>query len=137
MKIVYDQRLMKYMILFENLTRVKVKDIYARGESLWFVIEKGGMFKAIGKNGSKVKKVEDMIKKKIKLIEYDSDVCKFCVGMIYPVKAKNIELKDDDLIITCEDFKSKGLLIGRERKNLKELKEVLLRYFKIGDIIVK
>ena len=137
MKIVYDQQLMKYIILFENLTHVKVKDVYSRNGSLWFVIQKGGMFRAVGKNGMKVKKIENLVKKKIKVIEYDEDVCRFSSHLIYPVKAKKIEFVDDNLVFECEDSKSKGLLIGRERKNLKELKEVLSRYFKIGDIIIR
>ena len=137
MKVIYDQQLMKYMILFENLTHVKVKDAYLRGSSIWFVIEKGGMFKAVGKNGVKVKKIENLLKKKIKVIEYDEDICKFSSHLIYPIKTSNIEFVEDELIITVNDFKSKGLLIGRERKNLKELKEILSRNFKVNEIIVK
>jgi len=137
MKIVYDQQLMKYIILFENLTHVNVKDVYSRNGSLWFVVQKGGMFRAVGKNGERVKKIENMVKKKIKIIEYDDDVCVFSSHLIYPVKAKNIEFDEGNLVFECEDSKSKGLLIGRDRKNLKELKEVLSRYFKIDDIIVR
>tara|TARA_Y100000310_G_C20275213_1_gene619888 strand:+ start:84 stop:470 length:387 start_codon:yes stop_codon:yes gene_type:complete len=128
---------MKYIILFENLTHVKVKDAYQRNGSLWFVIEKGGMFRAVGKNGERVKKIENMLKKKVKLVEYDDDVCRFSSHLIYPVKAKNIEFSDGNLVFELNDVKSKGLLIGRERKNLKDLKEVLSRYFKVDDIIVK
>ena len=69
MKLVYDERLMKYIILFENLTKAKVKDAYlGENESIWFIIEKGGMFKAVGKNGSNIKKIENMLKKKIKVL---------------------------------------------------------------------
>jgi transcription termination/antitermination protein NusA len=137
MKIVYDQQLMKYIILFENLTKVRVKDAYLRNGSVWFVIEKGGMFRAVGKNGFKVKKIENMLKKKVKLIEYDENICKFSSGLIYPVKARNIELVEKNLVIEVNDTKSKGLLIGRERKNLNELKEVLSRYFKFDDVVIK
>lgn len=138
MKLVYDEKLMKYIILFENLTKAKVKDAYlGENESIWFIIEKGGMFKAVGKNGSNIKKIENMLKKKIKVIEYNSDICKFVSNLIYPVNAKSIELNDKNLIISVDDYKSKGLLIGRERRNLKGLKEVLLRYFEINNINVK
>ena len=69
MKLVYDEKLMKYIILFENFTKVKVKDAYLREEGIWFVIKEGGLFKAVGKSGIKVKKLESMVKKKIKVIE--------------------------------------------------------------------
>ena len=137
MKLVYDEKLMKYIILFENLTGVKVKDAYLREESIWFVIQEGGMFKAVGKNGFKVKKIENLVKKKVKVIEFNEDICKFSVNLVYPVKPKEIEFLDGNLEISVNDTKSKGLLIGRERKNLKGLKEVLSRYFEINDIIIK
>jgi len=136
MKIVYDQKLMSYIILFENLTNVKVKDVYERGDSMWFVIEKGGFYKVVGKNGSKIKRIENLMKRKIRVIEFD-EICKFSSNLIYPVKAEKIEFEERKLNITVPDTKSKALLIGRERRNLKELKEVLKRYFDIEDIIIK
>lgn len=137
MKLVYDEKLMKYIILFENFTKVKVKDAYLREESIWFVIYDGGMFKAVGKNGFKVKKLESMVKKKVRIIEFNDDICKFSTNLIYPVKPLNIEFNDGKLEISVSDIKSKGLLIGRERKNLKGLKEVLSRYFEVNDILIK
>ncbi len=138
MKLVYDEKLMKYIILFENFTKVKVKDAYLREDnSICFIIEKGGMFKAVGRNGIKVKKIESMLKKKIRIIEFDDDICKFASNLSYPVKPKDIELNNGKIEIFVEDSKSKGLLIGRERKNLKELKEVLLRHFNFDDVIIR
>lgn len=137
MKLVYDEKLMKYIILFENFTKVKVKDAYLRDDGIWFIIQDGGLFKAVGKNGVKVKKLESMVKKKIKVIEFNDDICKFSINLIYPVKPKNVEFNEGNLEIFVEDSKSKGLLIGRERKNLKGLKEVLLRYFRIDNILIK
>ena len=137
MKLVYDEKSMKYIILFENFTKVKVKDAYLREEGIWFVIKEGGLFKAVGKSGIKVKKLESMVKKKIKVIEFNDDICKFSVNLMYPVKPKNVEFNDGNLEIFVEDSKSKGLLIGRERKNLKGLKEVLSRYFEVNNILIK
>ena len=137
MKLVYDEKLMKYIILFENFTKVKVIDAYLREEGIWFVIKEGGLFKAVGKSGIKVKKLESMVKKKIKVIEFNDDICKFSVNLMYPVKPKNVEFNDGNLEIFVEDSKSKGLLIGRERKNLKGLKEVLSRYFEVNNILIK
>jgi len=137
MKLVYDEKLMKYIILFENLTHVKVKDAYLREESIWVVIQEGKMFKAVGKNGFKVKKIESMVKKKVKVIEFNEDICKFSTNLVYPVKPKGVEFIDGNLEISVDDAKSKGLLIGRERKNLNGLKEVLSRYFEVNDIMIK
>ena len=99
-----------------------------REEGIWFVIKEGGLFKAVGKSGIKVKKLESMVKKKIKVIEFNDDICKFSVNLMYPVKPKNVEFNDGNLEIFVEDSKSKGLLIGRERRNLLNFKEITKKY---------
>jgi len=137
MKIVYDEKLMKSMILFENLTGVKALDVILRSNSIWFVVEKGEIFKALGKNAFKVKKLENLFKKKIKLIEKSENIKEFATHLIYPIKAENMEFEEGILTIFVGDIRSKGLLIGRERKNLKELKETLSRYFKFEDIVIR
>ena len=137
MKIIYDATLMKSMILFENLTNVKVKDVYLRNNSYWFVVDSGMMFKAVGKNGVKIKKMENLFKKKVKVIEKSDDIKRFASNLIYPIKTEKIEFDDNILTISAGDIRTKGLLIGRERRNLKELKEILSRYFKFDDVIIR
>ena len=46
------------------------------------------------------------------------------------------EQKEKEVVITGEDTKTKGLLIGRDRVNLNKLIEVVKRYFDIEDISV-
>ena len=122
------------MTLFENLSGVRVKDAFLRNLSVNFIVDKGNLFKAIGKNGANIKKIENLIKKKIRVIEFNDDICKFADNFIYPIKAEKIEFEDKILKIYVHGAGTKGLLIGRESKNLKELKEILSRYFEIDDI---
>src|SRR3989344_3801696 len=134
MKIVYDTKLMQWMTLFENLSGVRLKDAFLRNASVNFIVDKGNLFKAVGKNGATVKKIENLIKKKIRIIEFNDDICKFVEHFIYPIKAEKIEFEDKILKIYVHGAGTKGLLIGRESKNLKELKEILSRYFDIIEI---
>ena len=134
MKIVYDTKLMQWMTLFENLSGVRLKDAFLRNSNVIFIVEKGNLFRAVGKNGATVKKIENLIKKKIRIIEFNEDICKFVDNFIYPIKAEKIEFENKILKIYVHGAGTKGLLIGRESKNLKELKEILSRYFEIDDI---
>ncbi|GAG19749.1 unnamed protein product [marine sediment metagenome] len=134
MKKVYDVKLMQWITLFENLSGVKVKDAFLRNGSINFIVNKGDLWRAVGKGGKTVKKIEGLIKKKIKIFEFDEDVCKFVANFIYPIKAEKIELEEGIINIYAQGAQTKGLLIGRESKNLKELKEILLRYFDIEGI---
>tara|TARA_Y100000310_G_scaffold325841_1_gene389971 strand:- start:1419 stop:1826 length:408 start_codon:yes stop_codon:yes gene_type:complete len=124
------KELMDYMVVFENLTRVHVKDCFENGDRLVFVVVEGSVMRAIGKNASNIKKLERLMKKKVKVVEGSSDPCRFVRSWIAPVKAESISLEDDRVVISVMDVKSKGLLLGRDRRNFKNLEEVFKRYFK-------
>jgi len=129
MKVIYDNQMMKLIALFENLSNVKVKDAFLK-DKLTFIVSKGSL-RIVLRN---INRIEDLMKRRIKIIEFDEDICKFAANIIYPVKAENIELKENELLISVNNGRTKGLLIGRESKNLKELKEVLSRYFSVEDV---
>ncbi|MBL7148000.1 MAG: NusA-like transcription termination signal-binding factor [Nanoarchaeota archaeon] len=123
----------QYINFFEKLTKAKVKNCFANN-ILTFVVNFGEMGKAIGKKGVNVKKIANLTKKKIKIVEFNPNPSIFIKNMIYPLKAS--EIKQDNTTIEIQaDTKTKGLLIGRNQKNLKDLKEIFNHYFK--DIQIK
>jgi transcription termination/antitermination protein NusA len=135
MKIKYDINLMKFMQLFENITHAKLKDCISN-EQLIFIVQDGEIGKAIGKGGSNVRRLEELLKKKIKIVEFNSDIKQFIRNFILPLQVKDINQEENIITIEGPDTKTKGLLIGRERKNLENLKNIVKRYFEIEDIKV-
>ena len=136
-KIKYDINLMKFISFFENLTRAKVKDCIDSGSSLIFVVQKGEIGKAIGKNASNIKRIENMLKRKVRIIEFDEDVTKFVRNVLAPIKVEEVELVDSKVIIRDNNMKTKGMIIGLDASNLKKHKEIVSRYFPIEDIVVE
>ena len=134
-KIKYNIDLMKYMQLFENLTRAKLKDCIA-SEQLIFIVEENEIGKAIGKKGSNVKRLEGLLNKKIKIVEFNPNIRQFIRNFVMPLQVKEITEENGIITIVGPDTKTKGLLIGRERKNLENLKDIVKRYFQIEDIKV-
>jgi len=59
-----------------------------------------------------------MLKKKIRLVEFNTNVCQFVANLIYPLKAKEIKEEEDVVSISVDDTKTKGLLIGRDRNKI-------------------
>mgnify|MGYP001578029970 FL=1 len=138
---------MKLITLFESMTGAKVKDCISnvdmRGSrkdsltnSLIFIMEENEMGKAIGKNGVNIKRMENALKKKIKLIEFNNDVLQFVKNMIYPIEIFDIKQEEDDIIIHGKDTSTKAMLIGRERQNINHLIGIVKRYFNVKDIKV-
>jgi N utilization substance protein A len=134
-KIKYDINIMKYMQVFESLTRAKLKDCIV-SEYLIFIVEENEIGKAIGKQGSNVRRIEGLLNKKLKIVEFSPDVKVFIRNFIMPLQAKEITQDNNIVTIAGPDTKTKGLLIGRDRKNLETLKSVVKRYFDIEDIKV-
>jgi N utilization substance protein A len=134
-KIKYDITAMKYISLFESLTNAHVKDCINE-EQVIFVVNENEIGKAIGKQGINVKKISNIIKKPIKIVEFSQDVLQFIKNFIYPLQVKEINNEENIITITGPDTKTKGMLIGRDAVNLNNLKNVVKRYFSIEDIKV-
>ena len=66
-KIKFDIELMKFISLFEKITKINAKDCFKSGAKLVFIVNPGYIGKAIGKGGVNIKKLESLFKKKIKI----------------------------------------------------------------------
>ena len=93
--------------------------------------------KVIGKNGENIKKLALKIKHKIRVIGFSDDIVKFVQNILYPLKGFEINREENKVIISTEDMKLKGKIFGRDRSNLKFVNEVVKRYFKDIEVIVR
>jgi transcription termination/antitermination protein NusA len=139
MVIKYDLQSMKYMTYFERLTKAKVKDCFEdSNENLIFVVQDGEIGKALGKNCKTVLKLKEKLpNKKVKIVEYSSNLIKFIKNLIFPYKVQEINQEDDTIKLKSDDMKTKGLLIGKNGRNLRNYEGIVNRYFKIKEIKVE
>ncbi len=149
----------KYISFFESATKSKVKDclIVQNGrivqplaeemsknhdqkddepERIVFVIEETQAGRAIGKHGENIKRFEQLVKKKVRVIEFNQDVRTFIRNAIYPTEVKEIVSDGKIVQITGNDKISTGHIIGRDGRNLDFLTELVKRYFDIEEIKV-
>lgn len=126
---------MKLMTLFESMSGAKVKDCIAN-KKIIFIIGENEMGKAIGRNGVNIKRMENMVKKKIKLIEFSDDVLQFVKNAVYPAEISSVEQENDIIKIRGKDTSTKAMLIGRERQNINYLTNIVKRYFDVKEIRV-
>ncbi len=137
MKIKFDSNVIKHISLFESMTHARVKDCFEDSQdTLVFIVEKGDIVKAIGKNGETAKKLKDLIKKKIKIVESSADIKEFIKSLILPLKADKIEQEGDLIYLKSNDVRTKGLLIGKAASNLRNYESIVQRYFPIKEIKV-
>ena len=137
MRIKYSLDVMKLMSTFETLTRAKLKDCFFIEEVIFFIVEPAQIGKAIGKKGANIKRLKSLFKQKeFRIIEFNPNLLRFIQNLFYPIRVKSIEQKDDIIEIGAPDLRTRGLLIGRGAKNLRNYEGITNRYFNIKEIKV-
>ncbi|MBT5022309.1 NusA-like transcription termination signal-binding factor [Candidatus Woesearchaeota archaeon] len=137
-KIIYDQQTIQQFSLFETITHAKCKDCFFDEvqNRLVFIVDGGHLWKALGKKSENVKKLEDKFGKKIKIVEYSNNLLTFIKNMVQPLRINKLEEEEGIITITEENMQTKGLLIGRNAKNLRNLETNIRRFFDIKEIKV-
>jgi len=122
---------MRYLNLFGKISRVNTRFCFKYNETIIFCVPKKLVSKAIGKNGENVKHMSEILRKKIKIITKPQgiqDVKSFIEDIISPVKFRDIEVKENEIIITAGS-QSKAALIGRNKRRFLEMQKIVKDFF--------
>ena len=122
--------------MFESLTKASVKDCIVEEGRIIFIVRKGEIAKAIGKKGANIRKVENLIKKKVKIIEFSEDLVEFVKNVVAPLKVLDVVDVEGIVTVTPVDSKIRGMLIGRSAVNLRGFEAIVQRYFPIKEMKV-
>lgn len=138
-KITYDMALMHHIALFEQLTHAKLRDCFQDPvrNCLTFVVEQGEVGKALGKGAINLRRLEELLKKRVRIVEFADNPLQLIHNFIQPLQAKNIERDAEDrIVITGADEQTNGRIIGRNAQNLRSLETNVRRYYAVKEIKV-
>lgn len=135
---IIDMQSMRYINLFEKVSKVSTTKVFMYNNQIIYAVPKDKVSTAIGKNAVNVKKLSDILRKKIKIVTMpaidDNDgIGKFVAEVVAPVEFNKVEVNDNSVVITA-GRQSKAALIGRNRIREKELGDVLKNFFHIGKL---
>jgi N utilization substance protein A len=119
MKIKYDFAVMKFISMFESATGAQLQDSFMQNDKIVFVVKQGQIGKALGKKGVNIRKLENLFKKKIRIIEFNDDMLQFVRNAVHPLQIKEITEEAGVITIIPPDTKTRGYLIGRGAANLR------------------
>lgn len=133
---VIDMQFMRYINLFEKTSKVSTTKVFMYNNHIVFAVPKSKVSFAIGKNAVNVKKLSDILRRKIKIvamptIDDKEGIAKFIAEVVAPVEFNKVEVNNGSVVITA-GRQSKAALIGRNRIREKELSEVLKNFFHIA-----
>lgn len=124
-----DQETAGLSSLMERISGAAVKDCFQDEDTVYFIVAPGDGGKAIGKGGINIRKVQDELHKKIKVVEFRERMKEFIRNIIYPVSVQEMVEEEKAIVLKDNSSKIKGLLIGRGGKNLKFINRAVQRFF--------
>jgi N utilization substance protein A len=132
----------RYIALFESLTQAVARDCYIDDENdrVIFVVKKGDMGLAIGKNGNNINRVKRSIGKHIEIVEFSDDVEEFIANALQPVSVKKVQVvtKESKKLAYVEvTSKDRGIAIGKNGRNIHKAKVLAQRHFGLEDVIIQ
>ena len=130
---------LRYISVFEKITRTNVKDCIETPDKLVFIVARGQIGAAIGKRGENVKRLHEMFKKNLDVIEYSDDPEKFLKNIFHNYKIKGVEIEKRGKKIHATvsvHSKDKGKIIGKDGRNLKLARDILSRHHDIESLSI-
>ena len=140
MPIQFDTETIRLITIFENLSGATVKDCLIDSENnlVYFIVEENQAKFVIGKNGFKIKNIEKILKKRIRVFEFSNDLEKFVKNLIpKALDIRIIETENGKVVIVRVDKTERPTIIGRNGRNLKIFRKFLERNHKVKNLIIK
>ena len=133
---------LRLMSLFQSITSATARDCIVddRMERVIFVVNKGQMGLAIGKGGSTIKQLQNVVAKKVELVEFSDDPVEFIRNMLNAEMVGDVRISDRSdgtkQAVVVVDARKKGAVVGREGRNAEKARLLAKRYFQISNVLI-
>jgi len=129
---IIDMKAMRQLNLFSKITRISTHHIFNYNEQIIFCVPKGRLREAVGPGASNVRKISEILRKRVKILSYPrgpENAKSFIEKIVAPVTFKDLEITDSEIILTAGS-QSKAALLGRNKRRLIEMQEIVKGFFK-------
>jgi len=131
---------LRLMSLFQSVTSATARDciVDEKMDRVIFVVNKGQMGLAIGKGGSTIKQLQNVVARKIELVEFSDDPAEFIRNLLNADMVNDVRISErgdgtKQAVVTV-DYKKKGAVVGREGRNAEKARLLAKRYFQITNV---
>ena len=133
---------MRYIALFENVTGAMANDciIDDKWDRIIIIVKPGDTGLAIGKHGSRIKLLKNMVKKDVELVEYADNAIDLIKNSFAPARIKEIRvterLDNKKIAVVNVDEQDRGIAIGKDGRTAEKARQLAKRYFQIDNVII-
>jgi transcription termination/antitermination protein NusA len=133
---------LRLMSLFQNVTGAVARDciVDEKMDRVIFVVNKGQMGLAIGKGGVTIKQLQNVVSRKVELVEYSDDPSAFLSNVLNSDMINEIKITDrfdgSRQALVVVDSRKKGVVVGKEGRNAEKARLLAKRYFQISTVMI-
>jgi len=130
------------MSLFQSVTSVTARDCVVddKMERVIFIVNRGQMGLAIGKGGATIRQLQNVVTKKVELVEYSDDASDFVRNILNPQMVNDVKITHrtdgSKQAVVLVDAKRKGVVVGKEGRNAEKARLLAKRYFQISNVLI-
>lgn len=129
---IIDMQDLRYLNLFNKVTRINTKYCFEYNNTIYFCVPGSLMRKAIGPEGRNIRRISETIRKRVKIVVVPrgvEDAKKFIEAVVDPVQIKEISINENEIVLGG-NVQTKAALIGRNKRRLLEMQEIIKDFFK-------
>jgi len=128
-----------YLNALNSASGANARDCVVKGNVITFLIKKKELGKAIGKDATAVKKLRQLLKLNVELLEYAEDLEQFIKKALYKVKVREIKIspKNGKKLVTVVLEPGERRKILSEMGRLKRIKALAQRNYNVEDIKIR
>ena len=114
---------LRLMSLFQSITSVTARDCVVddKMDRVIFIVNKGQMGLAIGKGGMTIRQLQNVVTRKVELVEYSDDASDFVRNILNPQMVNEVKITQrtdgSKQAVVLVDAKRKGVVVGKEGRN--------------------
>jgi len=133
---------LRLMSLFQSITSVTARDCVVddKMDRVIFIVNKGQMGLAIGKGGMTIRQLQNVVAKKVELVEYSEDASDFVRNILNPQMVNDVKITQrtdgSKQVVVLVDPKRKGVVVGKEGRNAEKARLLAKRYFQISNVLI-
>ncbi len=122
---------MRHLNLFRRISGISTRYVIRYNEIIIFCVPKNLLSKAIGPEARNIKKMGEILGRRIKVIPIPKGIQhirEFIQAIVSPVEFKDLEIKEGEVILTAGN-RSKAALLGRNKRRLHEMQKIIKDFF--------
>jgi N utilization substance protein A len=126
--------------MFQGMTGATARDcvVDEKANRVIFVVAKGQMGLAIGKEGAAVKKIERAVRRPVEVVEWADEIdglVRNVLGAKYVREVRVGERLDGTKsVVVVVDHRKKGAVLGMGGRNAEKVRLLARRYFEISNV---